>query len=93
MPPISALPPQPRCAHLQDLRLRKPGHEQQDELGVQLDQGQSRRIEAALDIGTISAPGVGKTDHIQELELEWLPRDAAMAPPVFRKFHGTCHVN
>jgi len=35
------------------------------------------RIEAALDIGTISAPGVGKTDHIQELELEWLPRDGA----------------
>ena len=33
------------------------------------------RIEAALDTGTISAPGASRTEHIQELELEWLPRE------------------
>lgn len=31
------------------------------------------RIEAALDTGTITAPGVERIDAIQELELEWLP--------------------
>lgn len=35
------------------------------------------RIEAALDTGTISAPGIASTERIQELELEWLPRDGA----------------
>ncbi len=35
------------------------------------------RIEAALDCGTISAPGTARTERIQELELEWLPRDGA----------------
>ena len=34
-------------------------------------------IEAALDIGTISAPGTSMTERIQELELEWLPHDGA----------------
>ncbi len=34
-------------------------------------------IEAALDIGTISAPGTPMTERIQELELEWLPREGA----------------
>nr|WP_315596844.1 CYTH domain-containing protein [uncultured Cupriavidus sp.] len=32
-------------------------------------------IEAALDIGTISAPGTSMTERIQELELEWLPHE------------------
>lgn len=31
------------------------------------------RIEAALDVGTISAPGSSAREAIQELELEWLP--------------------
>ncbi|AVA37108.1 MULTISPECIES: CYTH domain-containing protein [Cupriavidus] len=35
------------------------------------------RIEAALDTGAISAPGTSRTERIQELELEWLPRDGA----------------
>jgi inorganic triphosphatase YgiF len=35
------------------------------------------RIEAALDSGTISAPGTSRTEHIQELELEWLHREGA----------------
>lgn len=35
------------------------------------------RIEAALDQGTIRAPGTTATEHIQELEFEWLPRDGA----------------
>ncbi len=37
-------------------------------------------IEAALDVGTITAPGSAAQDTIQELELEWLPGDAAQAP-------------
>lgn len=37
------------------------------------------RIEAALDTGAISAAGTARTERIQELELEWLPRDAATA--------------
>jgi inorganic triphosphatase YgiF len=35
------------------------------------------RIEAALDTGTISAPGTSLTERIQELELEWLHRAGA----------------
>lgn len=35
------------------------------------------RIEAAIDTGTISAPGAARTEPIQELELEWLPREGA----------------
>ncbi|RZT32348.1 CYTH domain-containing protein [Cupriavidus agavae] len=35
------------------------------------------RIEAALDTGSITAPGNGSAERIQELELEWLPRDGA----------------
>lgn len=31
------------------------------------------RIEAALDTGTITAPGQAQVETIQELELEWLP--------------------
>ncbi len=37
------------------------------------------RIEAAIDTGTISAPGTTATEPIQELELEWLPRQHAKA--------------
>ncbi len=37
------------------------------------------RIEAALDTGAISAPGTSRTERIQELELEWLPREGADA--------------
>ena len=33
------------------------------------------RIEAALDTGTITAPGQAQVETIQELELEWLPGD------------------
>jgi inorganic triphosphatase YgiF len=35
------------------------------------------RIEAALDTGTISVPGMSQTERIQELELEWLHREGA----------------
>ena len=35
------------------------------------------RIEAAIDTGTISAPGTAATERIQELELEWLPGEGA----------------
>ena len=35
------------------------------------------RIEAAIDTGTISAPGTTATERIQELELEWLPGQGA----------------
>lgn len=47
------------------------------------------RIEAALDTGTISAPGVTATERIQELELEWLPghdADEARAEAALRAF-------
>ncbi|MEN7528897.1 CYTH domain-containing protein [Cupriavidus sp. DL-D2] len=37
------------------------------------------RIEAALDTGAITAPGATVSERIQELELEWLPRDGADA--------------
>lgn len=35
------------------------------------------RLEAALDTGTITAPGQAQVETIQELELEWLPGDGA----------------
>jgi len=41
-------------------------------------------IEAALDVGTISAPGASGTEHIQELELEFLSGDAAGAEAPLR---------
>ncbi|SDP62910.1 CYTH domain-containing protein [Ralstonia sp. 25mfcol4.1] len=37
------------------------------------------RIEAAIDTGTISAPGIARTEPIQELELEWLPKKGAQS--------------
>ncbi|WP_423192478.1 CYTH domain-containing protein [Cupriavidus sp. H18C2] len=47
------------------------------------------RIEAALDTGTIRAPGTARTERIQELELEWLPgshADEAVAEAALRAF-------
>lgn len=51
------------------------------------------RIEAAIDTGTISAPGTAATERIQELELEWLPgkgattdQDEARAEAALRAF-------
>lgn len=44
------------------------------------------RIEAALDTGTISAPGVAAVERIQELELEWLSGDEAQAEAALRAF-------
>ncbi|MGO4157645.1 CYTH domain-containing protein [Cupriavidus sp. YAF13] len=38
-------------------------------------------IEAALDVGTISAPASAAQETIQELELEWLPGDTRQAAP------------
>ncbi|MHA7681968.1 CYTH domain-containing protein [Cupriavidus sp. PET2-C1] len=38
-------------------------------------------IEAALDVGTISAPASAAQETIQELELEWLPGDTGQAAP------------
>ena len=38
------------------------------------------RIEAALDVGTISAPASAAQEAIQELELEWLPGATGHAP-------------
>ncbi|MGO4305182.1 CYTH domain-containing protein [Cupriavidus sp. RAF12] len=52
------------------------------------------RIEAALDTGAITAPGTDKSEHIQELELEWLPGDLPANelpvhdPPVHGKADG-----
>ncbi|SDD65867.1 CYTH domain-containing protein [Cupriavidus sp. YR651] len=46
-------------------------------------------IEAALDTGTITAPGTDKSEHIQELELEWLPGDLpANESPIHAKADG-----
>lgn len=48
------------------------------------------RIEAALDTGTITAPGQARTETIQELELEWLPGedgdDSPLAEAALRAF-------
>ncbi|WP_354687623.1 CYTH domain-containing protein [Cupriavidus necator] len=44
------------------------------------------RIEAALDTGTITAPGNAACEPIQELELEWLDGDAAQAADTLRAF-------
>ncbi|MGO4331377.1 CYTH domain-containing protein [Cupriavidus sp. 2TAF22] len=38
------------------------------------------RIEAALDVGEITAPGTTARDTIHELELEWLPGEADQSP-------------
>jgi len=39
------------------------------------------QVEAALDLGTITAPGSEARHVIQELELEWLSGEAALAGP------------
>lgn len=48
------------------------------------------RIEAALDTGTITAPGQAQVETIQELELEWLPGedgdDSPLAEAALRAF-------
>ncbi|AOZ00918.1 toxin [Cupriavidus sp. USMAHM13] len=41
-------------------------------------------IEAALDVGTVSAPGTKEVERIQELELEFLAGDATQAAQALR---------